>query len=55
MEEFIGESIEIEKAQKSPRPLHFSWRDGNHKVAAVLREWVPINRDWIRHASGSQP
>lgn len=42
MEEFIGERIEVEKAQRSPRPLHFSWRGGNHNVVEVLREWVEI-------------
>ncbi|MHC4622643.1 MAG: DUF6504 family protein [Planctomycetota bacterium] len=42
MEEFIGERIEVEKAQTSPRPVRFCWRAEHHDVAAVLHEWVDI-------------
>jgi hypothetical protein len=42
MEEFIGERIEVEKAQTSPRPVRFSWRGEHHDVVEVLREWVDI-------------
>ena len=40
MEEFIGEKIEVEKAETSPRPVRFAWRGQNHDVAEVLHEWV---------------
>jgi hypothetical protein len=40
MEEFIGEKIEVEKAETSPRPIRFTWRGQSHEVAEVLHEWV---------------
>lgn len=40
MEEFIGEKIEVEKAEMSPRPTRFTWRGQSHEVAEVLHEWV---------------
>ena len=43
MEEFIGECIEVEKAESSPRPVNFCWRGGRHEVAQVLSEWVDIS------------
>lgn len=54
MGEFIGEAIEVEKAETSPRPVRFSWRGGHHDVVEVLREWVdtgfgalpPRSRKW---------
>lgn len=42
MGEFIGEQIEVEKAETCPRPVRFCWRDGQHEVAEVLDEWVDI-------------
>jgi hypothetical protein len=54
MEEFIGEKIEVEKAETSPRPMRFTWRGRDHDVAEVLHEWVdkgfgglgPRSRKW---------
>lgn len=54
MEEFVGEKIEVEKAETSPRPIRFTWRGENHDVAEVLDEWVdagfgglgPRSRRW---------
>ena len=40
MEEFIGESIEVEKAESSPRPVRFKWRGQIHEVVEVLDEHV---------------
>ncbi len=40
MEEFIAESIEVEKAETSPRPVRFKWRGQIHEVAEVLDEHV---------------
>lgn len=40
MEEFVGEQIEVEKAETSPRPVRFAWGGQNHEVAEVLHEWV---------------
>ncbi len=42
MEEFVGESIEVEKAETSPRPVRFKWRGQIHEVAEVLDEHVDI-------------
>ena len=42
MEEFIGERIEVKKAETSPTPVRFSWRGGHHDVVEVLNEWVDI-------------
>ena len=42
MGEFISERIEVEKAETSPRPVRFRWRDGHHDVVEVLDEWVDI-------------
>ena len=36
MEEFIGEKIEVEKAETSPKPIRFRWRGQSHEVAEVL-------------------
>jgi len=38
MEEFIGENIEVEKAETSPRPVRFKWRGAVHDVVEVLDE-----------------
>ena len=43
MEEFVGESIEVEKADTSPRPVRFKWRGQIHEVAEVLDEHVDIS------------
>jgi hypothetical protein len=40
VEEFVGEQIEVEKAETSPRPICFTWRGQSHDVAEVLHEWV---------------
>lgn len=53
-EEFIGEQIEVEKAETSPRPVRFTWRGQDYDVAEVLHEWVdkgfggigPRSRKW---------
>ena len=42
MGELIGERIEVEKAETSPRPLRFCWRGEHHEVVKVLGEWVDI-------------
>ena len=42
MEEFFGESIEVEKAETSPRPVRFKWRGAVHDVVEVLDERVDI-------------
>jgi hypothetical protein len=42
MEEFIGERIEVEKAETSPRPVRFTWRGAVHDIAEVLDERVDI-------------
>ena len=54
MEEFIGESIEVEKAETSPRPVRFKWRGQTHEVTEVLDEHVdtgygnlpPSSQNW---------
>ena len=51
MGEFIGERIEVEKAETSPRPVSFSWRGGHHDVVEVLREWVDIGFGGVRPGS----
>ncbi|MBN1806985.1 MAG: hypothetical protein JW837_17185 [Sedimentisphaerales bacterium] len=40
MEEFIGEKIEVEKAEDSPQPVRFIWRKKIYEVAEVLDEHV---------------
>lgn len=40
MEEFVGEKIEVEQAEESPRPLRFKWRGEAHDVVEVLQERV---------------
>jgi len=42
VEEFIGERIEVEKAETSPRPVRFEWRGEVHDVVEVLDERVDI-------------
>ena len=42
VEEFIGERIEVEKAETSPRPVRFEWRGAVHDVVEVLDERVDI-------------
>ena len=42
MEEFISESIEVEQAETSPRPVRFTWRGEVHDVVEVLHERVDI-------------
>ena len=54
MEEFIGESIEVETAENSPRPVSFKWRSQIHEVTEVLNEHVdtgygnlpPSSQNW---------
>ena len=40
MEEFVGESIEVEKDKTSPRPVRFKWRGAVHDIVEVLDECV---------------
>jgi len=40
MEEFVGEQIEVEKAETSPQPLRFTWHGEVHDVVEVLCERV---------------
>jgi hypothetical protein len=40
MTEFVGESIEVQTAEGSPRPVSFRWRGETHIVAEVLDERV---------------
>ncbi|MCP4263249.1 MAG: hypothetical protein GY774_37935 [Planctomycetes bacterium] len=42
MEEFVGENIEVEKDETSPRPVRFKWRGQIHEVAEVLDEHVDV-------------
>ncbi len=54
MDELIGETIEVERAPNSPRPVRFHWRGETREVVEVLREWVdaghgdlpPHSRRW---------
>ena len=55
MDEFVGEKIDVQQAQWSPRPVRFTWRGEEHDVAEVLRVWVdagfgdlsPRSRKWF--------
>jgi hypothetical protein len=40
MEKFVGEQIEVEKAETSPQPQRFTWHGEVHEVAEVLGERV---------------
>jgi len=40
VEEFVGERIEVEKAETSPRPVRFKWRGAVYDVVEVLDERV---------------
>lgn len=40
MQEFLGEKIKVEQAEKSPRPVCFTWRGERHEIAEILQEWV---------------
>ena len=54
MEEFIGEKIEVEQAERSPRPVRFTWRGKAHDVVEVVQVRVdtgfgglpPRSRKW---------
>ena len=54
MQEFFGERIDVEKAERSPRPVRFTWRGEVHDVVEVLEERVdtgygglpPGSRKW---------
>jgi len=54
MAEFVGEEIEVETAESSPRPVRFTWRGQVHEVAEILAEGVdtgfgllpPGSRKW---------
>ena len=54
MEELVAESIEVEQAATSPRPVRFTWRGKVHDVAEVLQMRVdtgfgglpPRSRKW---------
>jgi hypothetical protein len=37
MEEFIGEKIEVEKVQMSPRPVRFAWRGESHRSSGKTK------------------
>jgi len=52
MEEFIGERIEVEKAETSPRPVRFCWRGEHHEVVKVLDEWVDAGFGELAARSG---
>ena len=62
MDEFIGETVHVERSPDSPRPARFRWRGEDREVVAVLREWVdaghgdlpPHSRRWYnrRHRRG---
>ena len=40
MDEFIGETIDVERSLDAPRPARFRWRGEVHEVAQVLAEWI---------------
>jgi hypothetical protein len=40
MEEFVGEQIEVERSEESPRPVRFNWRGAVHEVVEVLQDRV---------------
>ncbi len=42
MDEFIGETIEVEQSAKGPEPVRFRWRGEEYEVAEVLSVWVDI-------------
>ncbi len=42
MNEFVGEQIDVEQSQYSPRPVRFKWRGEVHDVATVLDCHVDI-------------
>jgi len=42
MDEFIGETITVERSPSSPRPVRFTHRGQVHEVADVLHEWVDV-------------
>lgn len=42
MAQFIGEQIEVEQAEMSPRPVRFTWRGKVHEVADVLSRHVDV-------------
>lgn len=54
MARFIGEKIEVERDERSPRPISFVWRGQTYDVTEVLHEWVdtgfgttpPASRVW---------
>ena len=54
MDTFIGETIEVEQAARSPQPVRFRWRGTARQVAEVLKVWVdtgygehpPRSRKW---------
>lgn len=50
MEQFIGEKIEVEQAEKAPRPVRFTWRGESHDVAEVLRTDIDIGHGTLPRA-----
>ena len=42
MSEFLGEPIEVERGETSPRPIRFMLRGEVHEVAEVLSERVDV-------------
>ena len=54
MQRFLGERIDVQRAESSPRPVHFQWQGKAHEVVEVLKERVdagygdlpPRSRRW---------
>ena len=54
MQELLGETIEVEQAKTSPRPIRFKWRGRTHDIVKVLQVRVdtgfgsmpPRSRKW---------
>jgi len=54
MEELVAESIEVEQAATSPRPVRFTWRGKAHDIAEIVQVRVdtgfgglpPRSRKW---------
>lgn len=54
MNDFIGETIEVEQSAREPEPVRFRWRGQEHQVARVLSVSVdkghgllpPRSRKW---------
>ena len=40
MDEFIGETIEVEQASTGPEPVRFKWRGEEYEIEEILSVWV---------------